>query len=414
MGRGKQSKEGQALRRQQIINYVREHGPVKSGDLCQALGMSRSSLSDDLRAIMTTGDVLLSPKKGLYIFNEQYAGLQRPYSKIDQKAVRRWMILLSLQQDPRTYEEILEYLLDAGIPCAENVLYKDLEALQQEGLMQRHNEGKQRLYSSSVLYETDSAEVRRFQSRSSTGSRVQISALESLNLKIKHSLPPQGDPEAADLPPDDLKQVTSAGKRSLLNEEQFRVLQDFERYPYQDRELRVTYLSNRDSEIFRDLQTGVLVYVVETSRIYLMGRSPRRFSDEASHYQYTIIPMDRIVRIETGTRANVCYDAPEFHTICREMFQISTEEPMKVRVRFQNLSFIREKIERLCTIRKTARLEVIGDELLYTDTVRGVGDLARYLRRFGRSVIVDEPASLRQRMIDSSLRTIALYEGDTP
>ena len=412
MGRGKQSKEGQALRRQQIIQYVREHGPVKSGELCQALEMSRSSLSDDLRAIMTAGDVLLSPKKGVYEYNEQYAGAGTPYSKIDQKAVRRWMLLLSLSQEQKTYDEIMRDLQEAGISCAGHVLYKDLEALQQEGLVQRIHDGKQRLYASTAIYETDPGEVRRFQSRSSAGGRLQISAMESLHLKIKHCLPAQDPDDEVESVAAGHSAVVSAGKRILLTDEQFRMLQDFEQYPYQESELKITYLSNRDQKISRDLQTGILVFVVETSRIYLMGRSPAQTTDTARPFQYTIIPMDRILRVGPGSRANTCYDAPQFHTICREMFQISTEEPMDVRVRFQNLPFIREKIERLCTIRRTARLEVLGNELLYTDTVRGEGDLARYLRRFGRSVIVDAPASLRQRMIDSSLKTIALYEGE--
>lgn len=44
MGKGKQNRDGQALRKQQIINYIRENGPVKGSEICRDLEMSRSSL----------------------------------------------------------------------------------------------------------------------------------------------------------------------------------------------------------------------------------------------------------------------------------------------------------------------------------------------------------------------------------
>ena len=48
--------------------------------------------------------------------------------------------------------------------------------------------------------------------------------------------------------------------------------------------------------------------------------------------------------------------------------------------------------------------------MIYEDTIRGLQDFAGYLRRFGRSVIVDEPADLKEKMIFSAQRTISRYE----
>ena len=91
------------------------------------------------------------------------------------------------------------------------------------------------------------------------------------------------------------------------------------------------------------------------------------------------------------------------------MFQISVEPPVDVRVRFENYPFIRDKIERLCRIRSSGRIEMADGDLIYTDRIRGEADFSRFLRRFGRSAIVEEPGSLRQRLIDTSRKVIALY-----
>ena len=57
-------------------------------------------------------------------------------------------------------------------------------------------------------------------------------------------------------------------------------------------------------------------------------------------------------------------------------------------------------------------MEIAGNEIVFTDTVRGKGDLARYLRRFGRSAIVEEPAELRAEMISASRKILQLYEAE--
>ena len=39
--------------------------------------------------------------------------------------------------------------------------------------------------------------------------------------------------------------------------------------------------------------------------------------------------MDRVTAVAQGKKVNACYITPAYYRIYREMFQISTEEPMK-------------------------------------------------------------------------------------
>ena len=91
MSKGKQNREGQAARRQIIIDYIREHGPVKSGQMCKELGMSRSSLSDDINAINAVSNLIEFPKRGYYVLRTDVEEAASLRGMIDAEHVRRWM-----------------------------------------------------------------------------------------------------------------------------------------------------------------------------------------------------------------------------------------------------------------------------------------------------------------------------------
>ena len=405
MGRGKQSGEGQVLRRQQIIDYIRKNGPVKGSRICEDLEMSRSSLSDDIRAINIGGEIIRSPKKGLYLIDEQLAATTDLHRRIDGPSVRQWIILLSLLKKDRTFDEIMEFIAETGIPCSKSVLYNDLRALISAHMVTRDISGRQHRYSSDVLYETDLREIGLYTAKKATDStRVAISKFSSIDLKIKRSIP-------GFEPGSQYGKIRHSGKQTILTEEQLQMLQSFEKFPYAERELLVKFTTNAGWEVSRSICVGIVVYVVETARIYLIGESSREDQNkDRTGKNYVVIPLDRITAVVQGKKVNTCYKTPEYYRIYREMFQISTEEPMKVCVRFENFPFIRDKIERLCIVRETAQMEIRGEEIIFKDTIRGRGDFARYLRRFGRSAIVEEPEQLREDMMSASRKILALYE----
>lgn len=399
MGTGKLDKKGRQKRREDLIRYIRESGPVTSSQICRKFGTSRSSLSDDLRAINVSGDIILSPSKGLYVYNEKYAGESLPHCKIDRESVRQWVILLALSRHDMTQAEIMDFLRASEISCTATSLYKDLSFLQEHGLISRFSKGRSRFYRSECLHETDGSEIRRFfRSQQTRSKRVHIEDIQALNLKIRHST----DPSLYEGSGGNGESVITSGKRSLLSGEQLKMLESFEQFPFAEKALKIQYRTNAGGIADCIFQTGLIVYNVETSRIYLIGKSLKM--------QYCIIPLDQILSVSVSRRNNVCFNATQFHVMFREMFQVSADDPVEVRVRFENRTYIRDKIERLCRIRQSGRMQIAGGEILYTDRIRGEGDFARYLRKFGRSAIVEAPESLRLRMIDSSRKIIARYE----
>ena len=425
--RGRQTGAGQAQRRQRIIDYIKANGPVKGTEICRDLTMSRSSLSDDIRGINTGGEIISSPKRGIYVISEKARDMKNPYSRIDRQSVRKWMILLSLLGEDRTFEGIADFLEKKGLSCAQSVLYEDIKVLLEARLIERRTDGKQRIYHSESLYETDRREVRQYgANRAQSSARVDILTYGKIDLKIRHAFPGYKRGAKRD-------GIRRTGKHNALTDGQVQILREFEKHPYKEKELLVTFRTNAGPEVLREISVGIIVYVVETARIYLIGENTWQGPENApqnrenapqepenalqnrenapQHKNRVIIPMDRIISVSEGSRANTCYNSPEYHRICREMFQISAEDPMKVRVRFENYPFIRDKIERLCSARKTARMEIAGNEIVFTDTVRGKGDFARYLRRFGRSAIVDSPEELRGEMINASRKILSLYGG---
>ena len=91
------------------------------------------------------------------------------------------------------------------------------------------------------------------------------------------------------------------------------------------------------------------------------------------------------------------------------MFSISVEEPVHVKVEFDNIFAIREKLNRLRVNRPGARLTEEGGVLYYEDEVSGINDFAGYLRRFGYNCRVLEPERLRNIMKESARRILDAY-----
>lgn len=405
MSRGKQDAAGQAVRRQQIIDYVKEHGLVKSGELCEALSLSRSSLSDDINAINTQAPLLLSPKRGYYTYNSAAASSMDDASvrgRIDRTHIRQWYILALASEQALTGPDILKRLSEENIACSPATLHTDLRTLKSLGLLKEQRDGTQVRYHSSVLCSAGNEELAKYRkgrAGRTENQRMVIAAYDSLERKLSHCIP--GNKVAVKG-----SATRKIGKQNLISKEQLHMLELFEKFPYTEYALSIPYTTNRGIVVTVLFRVGMVMYSVETNRIYLIGKD-----DEDRN---TIIALDRIRLDEVSVAEdsfNYIFESPEFKAIFDEMFHLSTEPAVRVQVRFQNLPFISAKVQRLCSIRPKASVRAINNdtELLYTDTLRGMDDFARYLRRFGRSVIADSPEELRERLIFTSRKTIRMY-----
>ena len=399
MRKRKLSFSGQAERRQRIVNYLKENGRVTSHELCEAFKMSRSSLSDDIHAINQQAPIIVSPSRGIYELVEEFS----VRAKLDRCHIRRWYIMLLLSEHPAEFKEILSALDKAGIPISINTLYSDLKIMKQNQYVTSFSDNGRTLYSSRRLVAADRSDIERYFSSKNTKNaypRILIDSYNTINEKLAHSFMTDNQNVL------DSSSLRLTNRYNLFSKEQLGLLEEFQAFPYKEYYLSIPYKTNTGSVIISHIAIGLIIYSVETNRLYLLGKNDEDLK--------TIIPLDHVLMNEITVleeHANHSYQSAEFQRIFDEMFHLSMEAPVKVRVRFENIPSISSKLQRLTETRMLSKTEIINDgrEILYTDTLRGLEDFARYLRRFGRSALVDEPPELRERMIATSRKVLSLY-----
>ena len=400
----KRDNAGQADRRQKILQYIREHGPVRAAKVCEDLSMSRSSLFDDIRAINHQHPVLVSPKRGFYEYRPDSGDPSEVRQILDRTHIRRWYIVLLLSGQSMSCGQLQDELNRNGFPCSTDTLFRDLKALKALRVVEKIQTGKAQVYRSEAILAPDNDGIRRYlgmRRRRRTSGRVQISAFEEIDRKLHAAIPSSGKL----IPKRPV--VHRTGRQARVSPEQLALLQMFRGFPFADFVLKIPYRDEAGIPGECLFSVGMLVYSVEASRICLLGK------DETGTDR--IIGLDQIdmdaVDVVSEKR-NACYQSAEFIRIFDEMFQLSADPPSEVRVRFRNLPYIAAKVRRLCENRKNAQIELVnGDrEILYTDVIRGVPDFADYLRRFGRFAIAEAPAELAERLAETSRKVIGLYE----
>ncbi|GEM_PF-4514727 len=171
--------------------------------------------------------------------------------------------------------------------------------------------------------------------------------------------------------------------------------------PFSTRSLRITYQSGDIERTFSFL-TGLFFYAADKRRLYLIGKEPGKEYD-------TTLVCSRIVKITPEDAENPLFQNRYYRKMYDEMFSVSTEPAEKVKVEFERVFNVEEKLNRLLRTRPCARITRKEDTILYEDTIRGMTDFFKYLRGFGRSVRILEPASLRELALQSAERILERY-----
>lgn len=101
------------------------------------------------------------------------------------------------------------------------------------------------------------------------------------------------------------------------------MLQNFEKNPYKVKELLITYRPNAGRIVSERICTGIIVYCVETDRIYLIGENVQYRQGRGQNIKksYAIILLDQILSVAETGRANTGYDTPEYHRIFRKWLE---------------------------------------------------------------------------------------------
>ena len=175
---------------------------------------------------------------------------------------------------------------------------------------------------------------------------------------------------------------------------------DYEHYA-----LEIEYGDKGEIMIFR---LGLVVYLSDRDMLYLIGKN------EGAGFDYILNVMKiKNISIARGIKNDI-FESPRYLRMAEEMFQISVDPLVHVKVEFQDFGNIGLKLENLLRKRKNAKLYSCTDGkfekgYIYEDDIRGLNDFARFLRKFGSSVYVREPEELRKTMVFSLNRTLEKY-----
>lgn len=155
---------------------------------------------------------------------------------------------------------------------------------------------------------------------------------------------------------------------------------------------------------------GMIIYSVEKDSFFLLGERKQKDGSDFKSPIYASINIETIQEISETDYRNINYLSEQYQKLFEQMFSVSIDNPEKVLVEFQSFPNIKQKLEQLEKQRSSARLEESGGKLLYSDTIRGRADFARFLRSLGDNVRVLESSELKDKMIFSINESLKNYE----
>ncbi len=405
-------------RRNQILAYLRGHETVCRTELMEHFSITKATLSTDLSALEALGNPIEKVSRGVirlamqassgYHTESEYAG-EFP-AKISGSEIRQWIILFLLNQSAvplsrsRLEKEYSNIIL--GDEYSESFLrsafQKALHTLVKSGFIEHLRHNSDRLHDTyrlttqaPVIWTINSTILEQFYEKQliyHQTTPVQP-VFKSFDKKVDFFV-------NNGISQSEMTYYTH-GRTNLLPTEEKQKLLQFQMQPYQTRQLRICFRSGKGGLEQILFSVGLCVYSMDKNRFYLLGETSGR---------KIILRMDRMLSFEASEEPNLIYHSQEYRQIYDEMFSISIDDPVQVRIRFQRIYGIEKKVELLKSMRKKAVLTYTEKELIYEDTIRGLPDFSGYLRRFGRSVLVDEPTELKEKMINSAKRTISRYE----
>ena len=164
-----------------------------------------------------------------------------------------------------------------------------------------------------------------------------------------------------------------------------------------------------------------ILYSMDTDSVYVMCINPNKDDDIFFINALRIKKCTEHLNISSN---DVVFDTAKYIDLYTKLFgpEIDTLEPHHVKIKFQNVFNVRNKILQLCNIRNHrndsnidkpshARISDINNQyFIYEDEIIGLYSFASYLRKFGSACEVIEPSLLRNMMINTCLRTMQRYQ----
>lgn len=389
-------------RRLSILKDLQENECCTYEYIMNTYQISERSMQADIKALCKQGYLIkgVKAKQGYILKDAPGKKNQGYYETTDAQKIRKLFIMLILQNSngytiERILHELQKYNLDS-ITADIKTVRAALEELIEERMLVCNND----VYIVSTmapiqlaLNTSEALEVLNLLEACSKGHHYQ-STLNDIRRKFTIAL--FNEPE---------EEYTSSAyvvynKKYEEAEKLDNILAELNRYPFEKKQLEITFVNQKGLEITGVFSIGNIVYSVEKDRVYLIVER------EETPY---IIYYGSVKEIKPTEVENTVFQNDFYRKITDSMFSISIDPPVHVKVEFDNRFQIKDKLSKLLANRTNASIEVNGDCLIYEDEISGLNDFARYLRRYGYSCRVIEPEILKDKLLESAERILEAY-----
>ena len=365
---------------------------------------------DNFISLKTKGQILgrgarISPQKAVRLFHLLY--LIRDAKRIDYQALRKKFTNEALLEDESISPAFLQEMLENRI--SERTLKKDLDLLVKNNYLLFQSGYYQPGASLLPRIPLPHTEIRNLYSLLKDFSQVTPYPLElSLVLgKLIASCPERDEVFEDPMLEKRLQRVLFHGKRFSFS-------------------AHMQHLRSRLEEAVQGHFRVQLVYSKEKGPPTTMTVSPLGlcYNNYNDNWYVYILPLDhqgnpqilRLDRIKRITLTRSRFAVPSSFQLqhCLEPgWGVSPAKPVEVRVRFENIHNLMDKVKRHISGRPRARIIQQNGFFIYQDTVGGLQEFQSWLRQFGHAAEVLQPVSMRKQFLRSAKRLLELY-GVTP
>lgn len=168
----------------------------------------------------------------------------------------------------------------------------------------------------------------------------------------------------------------------------------------EQKSIRIRYFTKNKKTISIDIRPLQLVKI-ETEDLYYV----------VTIYNGAISPF-RLDKIKGFDVLDIDLEMPDTKVLndLPNIWGMELGERVHVRILIRNEGRVQEKVRRDLLNRTNGKWKKSGDDLLFEDDVIGIGSFKNWLNGYGSSILVLEPASLRNEIIDSAKRRLKMYE----
>jgi predicted DNA-binding transcriptional regulator YafY len=388
-------------KRELIIRIAKEPWQHSIGSLAQALGVDEITISRDVKQLSDSG----------FLFDQNHSGklfLVRSgcpqHEPVKDPAIRQMEIMrfISSDKNGKNHKDIISWFKgNSEVNVSDRTLERTIKELRQKELVVRQGE-RYKINPEKVITQLYLEEKERTilleALAVSEGSAPLPEEVKTVSALLK-KLVSKGEPTKR-------KTVHVHGRSPVHDLTVNYFCRKLESAARSRNKLRVLYRKSDEPASERIINPLGLVYYWVLDKWYVVA------VDEKQSEQVKTYAVDNILFCEeTGET----FEPPKGFEL-QDYFRCAWgiyrgDDTRDVKVRFDNYYTVIQRVKEELCHRDTCVFTESEDGLIMTDTVQGLEEFAVWLRSFGPSVEVIEPAELREKVVEELRKTLANYEG---